>query len=337
MSSDFEYMKMAFDLAELGRKTVAPNPMVGAVIVKGGEIIGKGHHKKSGNHHAEINAMNDAKGSLEGSTLYCTLEPCCHTNKKTPPCVPEIIKAGISKVVIANMDPNPDVSGEGVRQLKEAGLEVISGVMEKEGFEQNKVFFKCISKNLPYVHVKAAMTLDGRMATSTNDSKWITSEHARKEVHEMRMEYDGVMVGSGTAKADDPELTARFDGKVVKVPKRIVVGKESSLDKGLKLLSDKYANSTIVVQKDSLKESLSSLFVQGVRSILVEGGPKLISSLINEGLVDEYSFYIAPKLIGNGPSVFNHDKFHSMSEAIKLSGSWRDLGNGEAVFEGKLY
>jgi len=313
---DIAYMNMAFDLALKGQKTVSPNPMVGAIIVKDDIVIGRGYHKRSGDHHAEINAL--------------------HLNKKTPPCVPAVIKSGIKRVVIANVDPNPEVSGLGKKQLKEAGLEVVSGVLEDRGLEVNKVFFKNIITGLPYIHVKAALTLDGRMCAESGDSKWITSSACRKEVHAMRDFYKGVMVGSSTANADDPELTCRDGDKVISVPKRIIAGRRESLRDSLKVLNDEHKDSTIIVRKESNFESLKHLKDLGVDSILVEGGPTLLTSLFIDGFVDEYSFYIAPKMIGNGPSVFNHDKFQSMSESILMKGSWRTLGENEVVFEGRF-
>lgn len=331
-----KYMKKAFDLALMGTGTVTPNPLVGAVIVKNNEVIAEGYHKKSGEPHAEINAIRNAKVDLKDSLLFCTLEPCCHTNKKTPPCTQEIIKHGFSKVIIANLDPNPNVSGKGVKILEEHGIEVITGVLKEYGEEVNKIFFKNMRTGLPYVHLKQAMTLDARTATSSGDSKWITSEVARDEVHEMRYAYDAVMVGGNTARLDNPTLTCRKDGKLRKVIKRIVVGKRSNLPDTLNIFSDEHKDSTIVISKSSLTETLKELSAQGVKSILLEGGETLVSGFIKENLVDEYTYYISPKLVGNGPSLFSNDQTRCINESIKLNGKWRLLPSGEVAFEGKF-
>lgn len=327
-------MKRAFDLSLKGLGTVSPNPLVGAVIVKNGEIISEGFHKRSGEGHAEYNAIMSSKQSVKNSTLYCTLEPCCHLDKKTPPCTALIIEKKISKVVISNLDPNPKVSGKGVEALNAAGIEVEVGLLSDLGEQINRVFFLNMRKGRPYVHLKQALGLDGRTATSTGDSKWITSEVARSEVHQMRYEYDAVMVGSKTAIQDDPSLTAREGSDVRKVPKRVVMVGSTPLPNDLQLLRDEYADSTILVHNKGPDAALEDLYSQGVRSILLEGGSQLASTFINAGLVDQVTYYISPKLIGNGAPIFINGEIRCISESKRLKGSWRILSSGEAVYEG---
>lgn len=335
MSND-DYMLRAFELALKGKGTVTPNPLVGALIVKNGVVISEGYHLKSGEAHAEVNAINNCSEDLEGVTLFCTLEPCCHTNKKTGPCTEKIIEAKIGKVVIANLDPNPEVSGKGVEKLKSAGIEVVTGVMSEYGKIVNRVFFKYITTGLPYVHLKQALTLDGKTASDTGDSKWITSNIAREEVHDLRYEYDAVMVGSGTANADNPSLTCRKNDKVVKVPKRVIAGNLDKLNKEIHLLNDEFKSSTIIVQNKSNIKNLKELASLGITSILLEGGCTLASSFIEEELVDEVSYYIAPKLLGGGVPLYSNDKARLMSDCKIIDGKWRPLSSGEIVFEGRF-
>lgn len=217
--TDEEYMQMAVGLAERGRGFVNPNPMVGAVIVKDGRIIGRGWHRKYGELHAERNALADCAENPAGATIYVTLEPCCHTGK-TPPCTDAILAAGIRRVVIGAMDPNPLVGGRGAAILREHGVSVETGVLKKECEDQNRVFLHYIRTGLPYVVLKYAMTLDGKIATATGASQWITGEEARAQVHALRHELMGIMVGSGTVLADDPMLNCRLPG--AKNPVRII-------------------------------------------------------------------------------------------------------------------
>lgn len=217
--TDEEYMRMALELAERGRGFVNPNPMVGAVIVKDGRIIGQGWHRKYGELHAERNALADCTENPAGATIYVTLEPCCHQGK-TPPCTDALLEAGICRVVIGAMDPNPLVGGKGAAILREHGVSVETGVLQKECEEQNRIFRHYIQTGLPYVVLKYAMTLDGKIATATGASKWITGEPARAQVHALRHELMGIMVGSGTVLADDPMLNCRLPD--TKNPVRII-------------------------------------------------------------------------------------------------------------------
>ena len=339
-------MLRALELAKKGQGSVAPNPMVGALIVKNDSVIGEGFHKQRGGPHAEVEAINAAKETTEGSILYCTLEPCCHTNKLTPPCTDLIIEKKIKKVFIACLDPNPEVAGKGVKKLREHGIEVEVGLLEDKAIDLNKVFFKYIVTKRPYIHLKMAMTLDGKMFSQTGSSKWITSSVARAEVHQLRKQYDAVWVGMNTLLNDNPSLNTRNEMQVIKENKKIVIGDLSKLKgKDLKVLNHKeklYGINTGIEEEKTyetsmysgdIRKSITWLGEKGISSILVEGGSKLISNLIELDLYDEMSIYIAPKLIGNGSSIFESVENFDMQNAISLAGNWRLLDSNEAVYE----
>ncbi|MCS7281234.1 MAG: bifunctional diaminohydroxyphosphoribosylaminopyrimidine deaminase/5-amino-6-(5-phosphoribosylamino)uracil reductase RibD [Desulfobacterota bacterium] len=321
--NDEHYMRLALKLAKRGEGLVSPNPMVGAVIVKDGRIIGKGYHKKAGSPHAEIVAIKSAKEDLKGSTLYVNLEPCVH-HGKTPPCVPEIIKANISKVVISMLDPNPKVNGKGIEALKEAGISLKMGVLEKESKKLNEVFIVNMEKRRPFFIVKSALSLDGKIATKTRDSKWISSEESRKYVNTIREKVDGILVGINTVIVDNPMLVPRVD-KPKKIPVRIVLDTklripissnivrsanqfktmiftcESRQDKESKLTS--MGIEIVKIRKDesgrvSLKELARELYEREIMSVLVEGGAEINGSLLKEGLVDKFILFYSPIFIG---------------------------------------
>ncbi len=235
--NDSDYIKQCFELAKKGAGLVSPNPLVGAVLVKSGQIIGRGFHKKYGGNHAEVNAIKNSKEDIAGSTLYCNLEPCCHTNKQTPPCVPLIIQKKIKRVVICNLDPNKEVKGKGVEQLRKAGIEVITSILENEGKELNKFYFKYVNEKLPYVTLKIAQSIDGKIGISKKIQTWLTGKKSIKYVHKLRSEYDAVLVGAGTIKSDNPLLTVReVSGRN---PIRIIVDGKLSISQ----LNQKYLNS----------------------------------------------------------------------------------------------
>ncbi|MDD4047507.1 MAG: bifunctional diaminohydroxyphosphoribosylaminopyrimidine deaminase/5-amino-6-(5-phosphoribosylamino)uracil reductase RibD, partial [Clostridia bacterium] len=217
-----KYMSKAIELAQKGLGYTSPNPLVGTVIVKENRIIGEGYHQYYGGAHAEINAFNNATENVQGATLYVTLEPCSHYGK-TPPCVKAIIEKKISKVVIGMMDPNPIVAGNGMKNLKEHGIEVVCGILEDKVKQLNEIYIKYITTKLPFCILKTAMTLDGKIASSIGDAKWITNEESRKYVHEIRHKVSGIMVGIGTVLADNPKLTTRLENKKGKDPIRIIV------------------------------------------------------------------------------------------------------------------
>ena len=318
---ELEYMKMALNLAAKGLGRVNPNPLVGAVIVKGGRVIGQGYHARFGESHAERNAINDCKESMEGATLYVNLEPCSHYGN-TPPCTEAIIKSGIRKVVVGSVDPNPLVSGKGIQALENSGILVITGIMDKENREMNQVFFHFMGKNVPFVVMKYAMTTDGKIATVTGESRWISGEEAREHVHHSRNRYAGIMVGVGTVIEDDPLLTCRIPGgnngtriicdtnlriplasRIVKTAKEIpvwIATASEEKDKILKLESAGCRILKIPVKEGQvdLNHLIKVLGREKMDSLLLEGGSSLNFSALRWGIVDKVQAYISPKMFG---------------------------------------
>ena len=324
--TDQEYMLRAIQLAKKGEGWTNPNPMVGAVIVKDGRIIGEGYHKKCGELHAERNAIASLTESAEGATIYVTLEPCCHYGK-TPPCTEAIIEQKIKKVVIGSRDPNPKVAGKGAQILRESGITVVRDFMREECDCLNPVFFHYITTKTPYVVMKYAMTLDGKIACATGDSKWVTGEIARTQVHRMRGRYRGIMVGIGTVLADDPMLNCRVEGgvdpvriicdsnlhiptesQIVKTAsdiETIVACSQEALEserKQEKIRRLKEAGIQIIGTEGAhgvnLVELMKKLGGQNIDSILLEGGGTLNASALEDGIVNKVYAYIAGKLIG---------------------------------------
>lgn len=323
---DREYMELALELALKGRGKVDPNPLVGAVIVKDGKIIGRGYHTEYGKLHAEREALADCSGSPEGAVMYVTLEPCCHHGKQ-PPCTDAVIDAGISRVVIGSADPNPLVAGKGVEILKSHGIEVVEGFMKEECDAINPAFFRFIKTGMPYVVMKYAMTMDGKIATRTGASKWITSEAARKRVHEDRNRYTAIMAGIGTVLKDDPLLTCRIpggrdpvrvicdtnlriplDSQIVQTAKKYRTliataeagGSETGEDKYSALIAKGCEILYIPVKNGhvDLELLMKKLGEQKISSVLLEGGGTLNWSALEAGIVDRLQVYIAPKLFG---------------------------------------
>lgn len=315
-----KYMKRAIELAKKGAGWVNPNPMVGAVIVKKGRIIGEGYHEKCGMLHAERNAIANLSESAEGATIYVTLEPCCHYGK-TPPCTEAIIENRISRVVIGSRDPNPLVAGKGAEILRQAGIEVVEGLMKEECDQLNDVFFHYITRKMPYVVMKYAMTADGKIATKTGASKWITGEESRTEVQKMRHRYMGIMVGIGTVIADDPMLNVRIPG--LKSPVRIICDSMLRIAMDSKIVQSAGLYKTIIAcavngektkelekkgvtviqcsdgnNRIDLKMLMKLLGEMGIDSILLEGGGTLNYSALRAGIVNEVQMFIAPKVFG---------------------------------------
>ena len=343
--TDQNYMLQAIQLAKQGEGWTNPNPMVGAVIVKNGRIIGKGYHKKCGELHAERNAIASLTESAEGATIYVTLEPCCHYGK-TPPCTEAIIEQKIKRVVIGSRDPNPKVSGKGIKMLQEAGIEVIEDFMREECDRLNPVFFHYITTKTPYVVMKYAMTLDGKIATKTGASKWITGEAARAEVQHMRHRYMGIMAGIGTVLADDPMLNVRvegwkspirilcdsglripLDGQIVKRAgqyRTIVADAESENPEAKRQRLHDMGVETICCPDENtqvdLKKLMKYLGEEGIDSILLEGGGTLNDSALRAGIVQEVQAFIAPKLFGgmNSKTPVEGIGVRFPSEAVKL-------------------
>jgi diaminohydroxyphosphoribosylaminopyrimidine deaminase/5-amino-6-(5-phosphoribosylamino)uracil reductase len=303
----------------------SPNPMVGALLVKGGEIIGEGYHKKAGTPHAEAIAIDEAGRNAEGATLYVSLEPCSHRDKRTPPCTGKIISSGVRKVVVAMEDPNPKVSGRGLAELKKAGLEVVSGVLEEKARRLNEYYIKHITTGSPFVIMKVAMTLDGKIATPEGESKWITGAKARSAVQRLRAEVDAVMTAIGTVKADNPRLTCRirpgrqpvrvivdpffhvdpYAAVLLTPPQTILVtrkpsGKVSSVhdEKRAVLAARNIAFIDYEGERLDLTWLMKKLGDIGIISVLVEAGSSFNSSCLENRIVDKVMFFIAPKIIG---------------------------------------
>ena len=316
-----KYIKRALLLAARGKGKTSPNPMVGAVIVKNGKILGEGYHKRFGDKHAEINALDSLKISLKGATLYLNLEPCCHFGK-TPPCTDLITSSGIKRVVVSALDPNPLVKGKGVRQLRNAGIKVDVGLLRDDAIKLNEAFYTFHKKKRPFVIAKWAMTLDGRIATSTGDSKWISNSRSRKYVHRIREGVDAILIGANTAIKDDPQLNVRAGKKIVRMPVKIVLdptlqisltarllkkGKVTIFAKNnapigkIKTLEENGASVIKLTAKDgkfSIKKVLEKLATLDIQSVLVEGGGAVLGSFFKEKLVDKAVVFISPKIIG---------------------------------------
>jgi diaminohydroxyphosphoribosylaminopyrimidine deaminase/5-amino-6-(5-phosphoribosylamino)uracil reductase len=321
---DLEYMKRALSLAKKAEGMTSPNPLVGAVLVKSGRILAEGYHLRPGLPHAEAIVLERAGSKARGSTLYVNLEPCCHLDKRTPPCAQAIIKAGVKRVVIGMIDPNPKVSGRGIELLKKAGIKVQAGLLEQEAKRLNEIYIKHITTGLPFVILKIAMTLDGKIATETGESKWITSLESRRYVHKLRSKVDAVLTAIGTVKADDPELTVRLvKGRS---PVRVVIDPELEIPPQAKVL--RTPPTTIIFTKTEvrnptsdlsfpegveveyfnserldLKEAMKSLYRRGITSVMIEGGASLNYYALKDGIVDKVMIFIAPKIIGGRNSV----------------------------------
>lgn len=339
------YLRRALQLAEKGRGWVSPNPLVGAVIVRDGQIVGEGYHAEFGGAHAEIVALRQAGDRARDSTLYVTLEPCCHYGK-TPPCTDAIIRAGVRKVVVAGIDPNPLVNGKGLAALRRAGIEVEVVDTMPRAQRLNRGYFHWIRTGLPFVTLKAAITLDGKIATVTGSSKWITSEPARRLAHRLRAEHDAILVGRGTLAKDDPELTVRHvsgpnpirilldeDLGAVGASRAAQVGRAdgktlvlTAADPKLNAAAQELERAGIRVERVALREdglldmreAFGLLGRRGITSILVEGGSRVFTSLLCDGLVNELAIFLAPKICGTGLSLAGDLGIEEMDEAMRF-------------------
>jgi len=349
MTGDEFIMLRCINLAKQATGHVSPNPLAGCVIVKDRKIVSEGYHRKYGSSHAEIYAIEAAitKGiNLKGAYLYCNLEPCYHYGK-TPPCADVIIEHGFSKVIIGMKDPNPLVSGKSIRKLKKNGIKVTVGVLEDECRKMNKFFIKHITTGMPYILIKAAQTMDGKIARENYDSKWITSYESRKMVHKIRNKYDAVLVGRNTVIYDDPQLNVRhIPGRD---PYRIVIDSGLSLKTDYKLFTDEIADKTIILTgkiknkkkadllksrsvkiiecKSSggiidLKDALKKLGTLGITSIMVEGGSETYSHFLKQKLADEVKIFLSPKVFGDGIRIFKNDfDFSANIRSVQKIGS----------------
>lgn len=331
--TDEDLIRKTFELARLGLGTTWPNPLVGAVIVKDGRIIGTGHHHQAGQDHAELDAIKNATDSIEGATIYVNLEPCCHTKKQTPPCAQRLITEKIKRVVICNLDPNPLVNGEGVRLLKEHGIDVISSILKDEGEALNEAFFLSQRLRRPFIHLKMASSLDGKTALPNGESQWITGPLARRKVHELRAVHQGVIVGAETVRKDNPKLNVRLPHYSGPPPYRIVFTKSGRLPKGAHLFTDELKHLTLiytfsplnfdfpkeqVVLISSLEEAMKNLFERKLMNLLMEGGANLAASFIKENLIDRLSIFLNPGLIGQGTSLLGDLNITKLDDRPRL-------------------
>lgn len=357
MNPDERFMRRALALARRGRGWTSPNPMVGAVVVREGRIVGEGYHAAAGEAHAEVRALEAAGDRARGAELYVTLEPCNHRGR-TPPCTQAILDAGIRRVVIAAGDPNPRVTGGGAAFLAERGVEVVPGVLAAEASRLNEAFFKHCRTGLPFVTVKCASTLDGRIATRTGDARWITGEAARRRVHELRHAADAILVGVGTVVADDPQLTTRLPaGRRGKDPLRVVLDPQLRIPPAARVLHAGSAAGTLIVAGEGVPAEsrrrlerpgveviacpapggridwgalLAELGSRGVMSLLIEGGSRVFASAFRSGIVDKACFFIAPILFAgdDGVPVCAGPGVAAVREAIRLAGiETRRLGD----------
>lgn len=338
-------MKLTINLAKKGMGKTSPNPLVGAVVVKNDRIIGKGYHKRFGEPHAETNALKACKDQARNATLYVNLEPCCHYGK-TPPCTDMIKKSGIKKVVCATLDPNPQVNGKGIKTLTEGGIKVDLGILEDEAKRLNEIYLKFITTGLPFVILKIAQTLDGKIATKLGDSKWITQEDSRRFVHSLRSCVDAVLVGANTVRRDDPELTIH-DAKGEN-PIRIILDSSGKISNQTKVIKENENGKTIVAttnQKTGEKFAAGSVGKEKVEiwklkkgedgkvdlvqllkkarknqitSLLVEGGSKVFTSFLKEKLVDKIYYFLSPKILGKGLDSFDDLGIKEISDSITL-------------------
>jgi diaminohydroxyphosphoribosylaminopyrimidine deaminase/5-amino-6-(5-phosphoribosylamino)uracil reductase len=344
--ADRTFMRRALDLAQRARGRTSPNPMVGAVLVNAGTVVGEGYHAFAGSDHAELEALRAADAAAAGATLYVTLEPCCHFGR-TPPCTDRIIQAGIRRVVAACEDPNPAVSGKGFAALRAAGVTVDVGVLEQEAAQVNEAFFTYIRTGRPFVILKAAASLDGKIATQTGDSRWITGESARQHVHHLRNEVDAVLVGIGTVLRDDPMLTTRLGTPDQRDPARVIVDNLARLPLRAQVINRASTAPTIVAVSEmaprarlesleregvqalvvpgsprrvSLAHLMEALGKMGFLSVMIEGGAEINASALQEGIVDKLLLFLAPILIGgkSTPTAVGGEGIETLRQATRV-------------------
>ncbi len=358
---DLIFMKRALALAERGRGYVSPNPLVGAVVVKGDEIVGEGYHQKFGEAHAEVNALAKAGDAASGATLYVTLEPCAHQGK-TGPCTEKIFAAGISRVVVGMRDPNPLVNGKGITFLRSKGITVTEGLLEPNCRELNAGYLKFITAKRPLITLKIAQTLDGRIATSTGHSKWITSSDSRVMAHRIRSQNDALLVGIGTVLTDDPELTVRLIRGVS--PKRIILDSQLRIPLDAHALADQTPSRTIVMTtEEASKEKIArieekgakvivmeadergwvaqkvlwnKLAEMGITSVLVEGGSTVHTECIKAGYADRIILFLAPKLLGSGIDALGDLGIRNINAAREIKNLKIKRLNGDLMISGTL-
>lgn len=347
--SDEELMRRALALAEQGRYTVSPNPMVGCVIARDGAIVAEGWHRRAGEAHAEVEALR-ACGDARGATMYVTLEPCCH-HGRTGPCTDAVTASGIARVVIAMRDPHEVVNGRGIEALREAGIEVTTGLLEAEARRQNERFVWSVTQKLPFVVVKAAMTLDGKLATVARESQWITAEAARAKSLELREEHDAIVVGSGTVAADNPRLTRRLGLAGESRPwTRVILDGDAEVPPHSQLLTD--GGRTILFTSDpgryadlrgveifatdgraDLEVVFAELYTRGIHSLIVEGGALIHSEVIRRGLWQKMIVFIAPMIVGGGeaPAILGTAGVSRLNDAYRFRFDRVELVGGDLM------
>ncbi len=362
-----DFMKQAIQLAEEGRGRTSPNPFVGAIIVKNGKVVGKGYTQPVGQDHAEVQAIKNAGKNTKSATMYVTLEPCCFYGR-TPPCTEAIINAGIKRVVIGMRDPNPEVNGKSIKILKSAGIEVelASHLIEKEIAEQNEIYFTYITKKRPFVIVKNALSLDGKIATESGNSKWISNEKSRTLVHKLRNEIDAIITGVNTINNDNPRFTTRLVDNKIKDPIRIILDTKLDINPDSYVIRTADKIRTILVtnvqpksdkinllqqnnveiwgvkiksDKIDLKKLLKKLYENEINSVMVEAGPQLVTEFFRERIVDKVYFFIAPKILGASSN--RYSLVHSLDiEIVKQAISfqkikWQEI-EGDMLFVGYI-
>ncbi len=347
MTDHEQYMQKAIDLAAGAKGFTSPNPCVGAVVVKNGRIVGQGFHRAAGCPHAEIEALNDAGENAVGATIYVTLEPCNHFGR-TPPCTHKILDCGIRKVIVGCMDPNPDVCGGGLKYLAEHGIETVSGVLEHKALKLIEDFIWYVRNKTPFVTLKCAATLDGRISTVTGDSKWITCEKSRNFGHRLRHEADAILIGSGTLHADDPSLTARIKGFRTKDPLRVILDTSLTIKPDAKVLTQDSDAQTLIVsgpdascEKKAVLEDMGAIVIElplkdngldlsllmiklgqmSVSSLLIEGGGTVAGSALRAGIVNRVMYFVAAKFLGgsDGTPVFRGPGPKLIKDAFELA------------------
>jgi diaminohydroxyphosphoribosylaminopyrimidine deaminase/5-amino-6-(5-phosphoribosylamino)uracil reductase len=364
VETDRNWMRRALELAARARGRTSPNPMVGAVIVTGGQVVGEGFHAYAGSDHAEVAALREAGSAAAEGTLYVSLEPCCH-HGRTPPCVDEIVRAGIRRVVAACEDPNPSVSGRGIASLRQAGVTVEVGLLGQEAARLNEAFFKYIRTGVPFVILKVAASLDGKIATRTGESRWITGESARRRVHQLRNEVDAVLVGIGTVLRDDPLLTTRLGIADQRDPVRVIVDNLARLPLRAKAVNRASTAPTILAvsqmaprtklealeregvhvivvenspRRVSLERLMEVLGKRGVLSVMIEGGAEINASALREGIADKVLVFLAPILIGgkSTPTAVGGDGIESLTQVLRLRDVRIERFDGDILVEGYL-
>jgi diaminohydroxyphosphoribosylaminopyrimidine deaminase/5-amino-6-(5-phosphoribosylamino)uracil reductase len=358
---DGDYMKQALRLARRGLGKTSPNPAVGAIIVKDNRIIGKGYHHYFGGKHAEVDAIEYAREDVNGATMYVNLEPCCHYGK-TPPCVDAIIRSNIAEVIVGTLDPNPEMRGKSIKILNRQGIKTRVGVLEEECRSLNEAYLKYMTRGIPFVTVKFAQTLDGRIATATGNSQWLSSPASRRLAHKLRTQHDAIMVGIGTVITDNPQLTVRLVRG--RNPTRVILDSKLRVPLEAKVLTNQEVGPTIIATTSkaendklsslrhmgievlivppdehgnvTLPHLLEALGKRGISSVLVEGGSEIITSLLRLKLADKLVAIVAPKLMGKGIEAVGDLNITDVSQAVKLSFSRTYRSGEDLVIEAKV-